>query len=95
MINIDKIKEHHLKIKNFKKSAYNKILEMILRMVEMKAIDNNEFCIYEVPDFLLGETNYNLKECCDYLIEKLKENKYFIDVSHYEPNIIFLKWKLT
>jgi len=94
MINIAKIKEHHLRIQNLKINTYNKILEMIIKFIEMRAIDNYEYCIYEVPEFILGETEYELVDCCKYLIDKLKENSYFEDVSFYDPNIIYLKWKL-
>lgn len=93
MLNLDKIREFHLKKKNFRIETYTKILQIICKTVELKAINGEKICLYEVPEFILGEPNYNLKDCCEYLVKELKK-LIFKDVSYYPPNVIYLEWKL-
>lgn len=94
MLNLDKIKEMHRRKKDFRIDTYSKILEMICKSVELKAMNGEEFCLYEVPEFILGESNYDLTECCNHLLGELKKYHHFSDVSYYPPNVIYLSWKL-
>lgn len=93
MLNLDKIREEHKQKKRFRIETYNKIFNLITKLVELKAKNGETFCLYEVPEFILGELAYDIEECCNYLITELKKIK-FQDVSFYAPNIIFLKWTL-
>jgi hypothetical protein len=93
MLDLEKIKQIHRQKKDFKIETYTKILQMICKTVELNALNGETMCLYEVPEFILGETNYDLNECCLYLVKELKRHK-FQDVSYYEPNVIYLTWKL-
>lgn len=93
MLDLQKIRDIHQQKKNFRLATFSKILEMICKIVELKALDGETYCLYEVPEFIIGEPIYDLLECCEYLVTELKKFK-FSDVSFYAPNVIFLKWRL-
>lgn len=92
MLDLEKIKLLHKQKKNFRIETYIKILQMVIKMIEMTAITGESCCLYEVPEFILGEPNYDIKECCEYIVKELKKHK-LQDVSYYEPNVIFITWK--
>ena len=50
-------------------------MDIILKTVEMKALDGILYHLYEVPEFILGEPNYNIVDCCNYITCELKKEK--------------------
>lgn len=89
----DKIKEYYEIKKEYRKETYKKMLEIILRNVESLAYEEKTKYLYEIPEHVLGETAYDIKECGEYLVKRLKEYK-FKDVTFYEPNVIYIEWEL-
>jgi hypothetical protein len=95
MLNFDKIKELNIKKNNIKLDTYKNILLIVLKTIESKALNGENFCLYEVPEFIFGEINYDIKDCSNYIVDKLKDEQYIIDTTYYEPNIIYIKWSLN
>lgn len=90
---IDKIKEYYQLKKSFRVDTYKKMVTLIMKNIEIKAMNEETFYLYEIPEFILGEPTYDIKECSDFLVKELKKHK-FTDVSYYEPNVIYISWKL-
>ena len=67
-------------------------------MIESTITQNINFIIYEMPPFIFGEANYNLLECVEYVIHKLKKdknlNKILDEVNFYPANLVYIKWDL-
>jgi len=92
-LNIDELyikkQEHDLNILN----NYNKILNRIHSKIKItsKQLVNEQCCWYIIPEILLGVSKYNNKDCCVYVIEKLRENGFIVRYTH--PNLLFISWK--
>ena len=83
----DKISEDH-RIK-----VYQKILARIHNKIKStsRVRGNNKFCMYLLPEFLLGVPRYDINECTMYVIEKLTENGFNIKYTH--PNLLWISWR--
>jgi len=68
----NKIKEYYKVKKEFRKDTYKKMLDIILNNVELLAYDEKTKYIYEIPEHVLGETAYDINECSEYLVKRLK-----------------------
>lgn len=72
---------------------YNKILVRIHNKIKYisKQTINDNCCWYIIPEFVLGLSKYNHKDCCVYVIEKLRMNGFVVRYTH--PNLLFISWK--
>ena len=75
--------EHKIKV-------YDKILARIHKKIKTTARMRNStcFCMYVIPEFILGLPRYNIGLCTTYLIDKLQENGFKIKYTH--PNLLFI-----
>jgi hypothetical protein len=92
MLNVDELKKLNEKRKNFKLEAYEKILEMICNKIkDTSTVLGENYCIYQVPEFLLGYSLYELDDCCKWLKKKIL--KFGINkVTIIEKNILIIMW---
>ena len=99
MLNLNKISELKNQALKNKKKCYKKIYKNIIKTIENIISQNINFFIYEATPFIIGEVDYEMLECINYIIEKLKKDKTFIkimeEIIFYEPNIIYIKWNLN
>jgi len=92
-INLDELfikkQEQDLNVLN----NYNKILVRIHNKIKYisKQTINDNCCWYIIPEFVLGLSKYNHKDCCVYVIEKLRINGFVVRYTH--PNLLFISWK--
>jgi len=97
MLNLAQFRIKNEQIKSEQKRIYRKIFRLICSTINLHAEIGKKFCLFQVPEFFFGEISYPFDECIEYLnnkIFKLKEDKQIIDVSFYEPNVYFIKWKI-
>ena len=99
MLNLDKFAEiKKLKEKN-KKKCYKKVFKQIITYVEMTMTQDINFLVYEMQPFVFGEAEYEMLECVNYVINKIKVDKNFKkilnQISYYEPNLLYITWDLT
>jgi hypothetical protein len=78
-----------------KKKCYKNILKNINKLIEEKILDNTNYLIFELFPIIIGEADYNMFECTEYLIENLNKEKIMEDVSFYEPNVLYIKWDIN
>jgi len=85
----DLIKEQKQRKKHLEKT-YDKIY----RYVEKKIVECNNInmsqCYYEIPTFMLNLPLYSFNECRDYIIKKLKNNGFSVEM--YNSKILLIKW---
>lgn len=83
----DKITEDH------KVKVYQKILARIHSKIKStsRVRGNNKFCMYLLPEFLLGVPRYNINECTLYVMEKLTDNGF--DIKYTHPNLLWISWR--
>ena len=53
--------------------------------------NNNKFCMYVIPEFILGIPRYDISECTNYVMSKLTENGFQIKYTY--PNLLFISWQ--
>jgi hypothetical protein len=99
MLNLDKFTEIKKQRELNKKKSYKKIFKQIITYVEMTMEQNVNFLVYEMAPFIIGEVDYDMLECVNYSIDKIKSDKNFkkiLDqIQFYEPNLLYIKWNLA
>jgi hypothetical protein len=84
-------------IKNMKCDIYIKLYNDVINKISMYANNLDEFCIIEIPIFQFGKSEYNINEALQYIISNLNneiKNNNLHEVIKYEPNILYISWKL-
>ena len=73
--------------------VYDKILARVHKKIKTAARNknNNCFCTYVVPEFILGLPRYNVEICTSYILDKLIANGFKVKYTH--PNLIFISWQ--
>ena len=99
MLNLNKFAEIKKQRQINKKKCYKKVFKQIITYVEMTISQDINFLVYEMQPFIIGEADYEMLECVNYIIDKIKEDKNFkkiIDqIYFYEPNLLYIIWDLT
>ena len=92
-LNLDELYERTRETSQTKIKTYQKILARI--HTRIKAIsrqrNNNKFCMFLIPEFILGIPRYDIAECTNYVIEKLTDNGFQIKYTY--PNLLFISWQ--
>ena len=92
-LNLDELYERSRETSQTKVNTYQKILARIHSRI--KAIsrqrNNNKFCMFVIPEFILGIPRYDIGECTNFVIEKLTDNGFQIKYTH--PNLLFISWQ--
>uniref|UniRef100_A0A6C0D8R2 Uncharacterized protein n=1 Tax=viral metagenome TaxID=1070528 RepID=A0A6C0D8R2_9ZZZZ len=70
--------------------TFEKIFNSIEKKITLASASNFYYVWYEIPEFIIGFPLYNLKECTQFVIKKLKKNGFKIE--EFEPNIILIEW---
>jgi hypothetical protein len=99
MLNLDKFAEIKKQRQKNKKKCYKKVFKQIISYVEMTMTQDINFLVYEMEPFVIGEADYNMLECVNYIINKIKEDtnfkKILDQINFYEPNFLYINWDLT
>ena len=92
-LNLDELYERTRETSQTKIKTYQKILARI--HTRIKAIsrqrNNIKFCMFVIPEFILGIPRYDIAECTNYVIEKLTDNGFQIKYTY--PNLLFISWQ--
>lgn len=92
-LNLDELYERSRETSQTKVNTYQKILARIHSRI--KAIsrqrNNNKFCMFVIPEFILGIPRYDIGECTNFVIEKLTDNGFQIKYTY--PNLLFISWQ--
>lgn len=92
-INLDDLFEKKREISENKLQLYNKILNRIHERIKQTSRiqqGKEQFCWYLIPEMMIGISRYNVGECTDYILRKLRENDFVVRYTH--PNLVFISW---
>jgi hypothetical protein len=71
---------------------YNIILSRAYKSIKNAAETESQFCFFEMPEYLMGYSIYNMTECLLYVINKLSGNGYQVKYCH--PRTIYITWPM-
>ena len=74
-------------------NTYKKILARVHKKIKTTARmrNNDNFCFFLLPEFILGIPKYDIATCITYVIDKLIDNGFNVRYTH--PNLLFISWK--
>jgi hypothetical protein len=75
-----------------KKKSFHKVIEFCSKKIQQNAIRNATWCMYEIPEFIIGYPIYSLNECIQYVYEFLIKKGFRVD--YYFPRILFVSWEM-
>jgi hypothetical protein len=92
-IDLDELYNKKLEAENRKIATFQKILTRIHKRIKFTAKQKNtpNMMFYYVPEFILGEPNYNIHTCVAYIIDKLELNGFKVRYAH--PNTLLISWQ--
>ena len=92
-LNLDELYERTRETSQTKIKTYQKILARIHTRIKTisRQRNNNKFCMFVIPEFILGIPRYDIAECTNYVIEKLTDNGFQIKYTY--PNLLFISWQ--
>ena len=73
-----------------KMHIFDNVLKKVYKRIKNAVHKNDNFCIYIIPEFMLGTPIYNLQHCIKYIMINLQQNGFI--VYYYKPNIISITW---
>ena len=76
-----------------KLKIYNKILHKIHTKIKQtsRLCKNEPYCWYQVPTLLFGVPEYSFTVCLQYIVDKLQNNGFLVQVM--KPNLLLISWK--
>jgi len=89
-VDINKLKQIYKSKADLKYKAFDHILKMCHTKINTVGLNGINNCPFVIPKLVWGYSVYNLTECCNYIIDKLKEEGF--NVEFYYPNVIFIEW---
>lgn len=92
-INLDDLFEKKREIAENKLQLYNKILNRIHEKIKLTSRNQQgkeQFCWYIIPEMMIGISRYDVGECTEYILRKLRDNDFVVRYTH--PNLIFISW---
>jgi hypothetical protein len=72
--------------------VFENIYQLCLKKIETSVLKEDDFCLFQVPEFILGYPTYNLGHCIQYCIYILKKNGFV--TQYFYPNIIKISWNV-
>ena len=92
-LNLDELCKQQKITHEHKVKIYQKILARVHKKIKTvsRQRSNNKFCVYLLPEFVLGIPRYDMANCTTYVVEKLMENGFQVKYTH--PNLLFISWQ--
>jgi hypothetical protein len=91
-INLDELFDKEREQGKQRENIYRKILNRVHVQIKTTSRQKNssKFTFFAIPEFLVGTPTYDVSRCTAYIIDKLKENGFFVKYTH--PNLLFISW---
>ncbi len=70
--------------------TFEKIYTHIEKKILINSNSNLYYTWFEVPQLIIGYPTYSIKECIEFIENKLRENGF--TVTTYSKNIIYIEW---
>jgi hypothetical protein len=69
---------------------YNEILQKCNTKILQATHNEDSYCFYILPEFLIGIPIFNAINCRDYVINHLIEGGFLVKYTH--PNLLYVSW---
>ena len=69
---------------------YDRLLNKCFVKIRKSVSNDNTYCLFAVPEYVMGFPLYNTQQCIYYIMNKLKNNGF--DSQYIPPNIMFISW---
>ena len=89
-INVNQIQKNKHERNRYKYTTYKKILEKCYLKIKTCSDNNQDYCIYTIPDFIIGEPLFRKNFCANFILEHLKQNGF--KSSFILPTYVFISW---
>ena len=90
MVKADKLIKEQKERDDRKKITFDKVFLKIEKKIVLSSAANYYYCWYSIPEFIVGLPMYSLKECKEYIENRLKNDGF--ETEFFEPNILLVKW---
>ena len=92
-INMDELYKQRKITEEHKIKIYQKILTRVHKKIKTisRSRNNERFCFFLLPEFVLGIPRYDIAHLTSYIISKLIENGFLVKYTH--PNLLFISWR--
>jgi hypothetical protein len=90
MLTLNDIVNNKKKRDERKMEAFQLILKEICSKIKKADEVNNLYCIYDVPEFLVGYSIYSINEIVGYLLQELSKRGF--QVQYIFPKILIISW---
>lgn len=90
MLTLNDIVNNKKKRDERKMEAFQLILKEICSKIKKADEVNNLYCIYDVPEFLVGYSLYSINEIVGYLLQELSKRGF--QVQYIFPKILIISW---
>jgi hypothetical protein len=90
MVKADKLIKEQKERDDRKKITFDKVFLKIEKKIVLASAANYYYCWYSIPEFIVGLPMYSLRECKEYIENKLKNDGF--ETEFFEPNILLVKW---
>ena len=71
---------------------YNIVLGRAYKVVRNAVETEATFCFFEMPEYIIGHSIYNMTECLLFIINKLSGNGYQVKYCH--PRTLYITWPM-
>ena len=91
-VNIEELYEKEQKRSLKMLSTFNKLLNRVHKRIQTVARSkySDKHVFFNVPEFILGEPNYDNAHCIAFLVTQLEENEFVVKYIH--PNTLYISW---
>jgi len=78
---------------NKRHESFERVLSMCHKTISksINVLRNNNHCLFEVPEFVIGYPLYDLNECITWVVEQLTGGGGFY-VRYFFPRILYISW---
>jgi len=92
-LNLDDLYNRTHELDNLRLNVYKKLLNRAHAKIKYasRQRNNEHFCFFIVPEFLVGTPRYDSAACIAYIMDKLLENGFIVKYTH--PNLLFISWQ--
>lgn len=80
LINMNELYQLKKKKEQIKNVSFDRIIEMCHKRIKNIAAHGGMNTFYEIPGMLLGYPLYNIYDCLDYVVDKLRKNGFLVQV---------------
>lgn len=89
-INLNQIQQNKIERDRLKYHTYKVILQKCYLLIKNCSDNDSTFCVFQIPEYILGHPLFKKDNCAKYVIQHLNENGF--NAEYIKPNHIVIKW---